>query len=458
MTAGFRRPRAAAKVTPVPAGAESMIRLLRSPRVGPATWRRLMAAHGSAEAALDALPGIARDAGVDGYAPCPPGVAGAELRAGLRAGAVPLFLTDPAYPERLAALGDAPPLLWVRGDVAALSGAAVAIVGARAASSLGERMARRLSLDLAAGGLCVVSGLARGIDAVAHRAALEGGGPTVAVLAGGVDEVYPAEHAEFAARIAAEGGAVVSEAPPGRAARASDFPRRNRIVSGLSLGVVVVEAALKSGSLSTARLAAEQGREVMAVPGHPMDARAAGPNALIRDGAVLVTGAADIVAALGGEEALKAARRPGTGIEVNAISKRDADGVDGRGRDRSGVADEGAARTRPHPGLTGAPNAGGAARSGPAPDGDGAAEAPPLPLPPGARGPRADPPHPAAPACPADTVRLHDDLHARLARPRAEDELIREVGLPLSVLAPALLAMELEGRIERLPGARLVAR
>ncbi|MGR3519519.1 MAG: DNA-processing protein DprA, partial [Roseovarius sp.] len=273
----------------------SWLRLLRSRRVGPNTFHRLMADHGSAAAALDALPGIAHAAGVADYRACPTGVAEAELRAGHAAGARLLTFADAAYPAALRDLPDAPPLLWVMGDPAILSRPAIAIVGARNASSLGLRMARALAADLAAQGYPIVSGLARGIDTAAHRASLDDG--TIATMAGGVDVIYPAENAELAARIA-ESGLRLSEQPPGLAPQARHFPVRNRLISGLARAVVVVEAAAKSGSLITARTTLDQGREVMAVPGHPIDARAAGCNMLIRDGTTLVRNATDVIEAL----------------------------------------------------------------------------------------------------------------------------------------------------------------
>ncbi|ROT98986.1 DNA-processing protein DprA [Histidinibacterium lentulum] len=271
------------------------LRLLRSRRVGPTTFHRLLADHGSAAAALEALPGIAAQAGVPDYRPCPAAVAGAELRAARRAGAVPLFHGAPDYPAALAGIVDAPPLLWTRGRTSLLARPMVALVGARSASSLGLRMARRLAADLGAAGIAVVSGLARGIDAAAHAAALETG--TVAVLAGGIDVVYPPENLGLSDSIARE-GLLLTEQPPGLEPRARHFPARNRIVSGLAGVVVVVEAAERSGSLITARTALDQGREVAAVPGHPMDGRAAGSNRLIRDGAALVRSAEDVLALL----------------------------------------------------------------------------------------------------------------------------------------------------------------
>ncbi|MCX7646152.1 MAG: DNA-processing protein DprA, partial [Rhodobacteraceae bacterium] len=273
------------------------LRLVRSPRVGPATFFRLTAEHGSVAAALDALPSIARAAGVEDYAPCPASRAAAELAAGRKAGARLLCLGDADYPPLLAEIADPPPLLWALGDTALLGRPAVAIVGARNASSLGLRMAKALARGLGEAGCVTVSGLARGVDAACHLASLETG--TVAVVAGGVDVVYPPENAALARDVAAR-GLILSEQPMGLEPLARHFPRRNRIVAGIARAVVVVEAAAKSGSLITARLALEQGREVMAVPGHPFDARAGGCNQLIRDGAVLVRGAGDVLAALDG--------------------------------------------------------------------------------------------------------------------------------------------------------------
>ncbi len=276
-----------------------VLRLIRSRRVGAVTWHRLMAEHGSAKAALAALPGIARVAGVDGYEICPLGVVEAEMRQGAKIGARLLVHGAAGYPRALMDLADAPPVLWALGDVSLLNRPAVAMVGARNASSLGMRMARRLGQGLAAAGFTVVSGMARGIDAEAHAAALaEGSASTVAVMAGGVDVIYPPENAALAVEIAAK-GCRISEHPPGLEPQARHFPLRNRLVSGLAQAVVVVEAATKSGSLITARTALDQGRDVMAVPGHPFDARAAGCNILLRDGALLVRGPADILEALG---------------------------------------------------------------------------------------------------------------------------------------------------------------
>ncbi|MBN7784618.1 DNA-processing protein DprA [Ponticoccus gilvus] len=269
------------------------LRLLRSRRVGPTTFWKLMADHGTAQRSLEALPEVARAAGVEGYSLCPEGVVLAEMKAARMAGARMICRGDGAYPPALAALPDAPPLLWAIGSPDVLSRPMVAVVGARNASSLGLRMARSLAGDLGAAGYVVVSGLARGIDAAAHGAALEGG--TVAVLAGGVDVVYPSENARLSDEIVAKGGLRLSEQPMRIQPVARHFPVRNRIISGMASGVVVVEAAAKSGSLITARNALDQGREVMAVPGHPLDGRAGGCNILIRDGAKLVRSAEDII-------------------------------------------------------------------------------------------------------------------------------------------------------------------
>jgi len=277
------------------AAALAWLRLARSRRVGPATFIRLLREHGSAEAALAALPAIAAAAGDRGYAPASRAAAEAEWEAGVAAGARPLLLGAADYPALLATIANPPPLLWARGDPAVAARPAVALVGARNASALGCRMAARLARGLGARGLVVASGLARGVDAAAHEASLETG--ALAALAGGIDVIFPPENAGLAERIA-EAGLLLAEMPPGYAPRPQDFPRRNRIVSGLALGVVVIEGAERSGSLITARNALDQGREVMAVPGSPLDPRAAGCNALIRDGATLVRSAEDVAEAL----------------------------------------------------------------------------------------------------------------------------------------------------------------
>ena len=275
------------------------LRLIRSRRVGPTTFFRLMSEHGSAEAALDALPRVAREAGVTDYQVWSADGARAELRDGHRMGAHLIAYGTPEYPRALMSLSDAPPLIWAKGDLSLLNRSTLAMVGARNASSLGLRMTRKLATELAENGHVIASGLARGIDTVAHEATIETG--TIAVLAGGIDVVYPPENAKLMDQIA-EKGLLVSESMIGLRPQARDFPRRNRIISGLSRAVVVIEAAAKSGSLLTAKNALDQGREVLAVPGHPFDARASGCNMLIRDGAVLVRDAKDVIDALPAED------------------------------------------------------------------------------------------------------------------------------------------------------------
>lgn len=279
------------------AEALARLRLARTDGIGPTTFRRLLERHGSAEAALAALP---RHAATSGrvLTPCPAEAAEREQEALSRLGGRFLHLGAPGYPPLLALLEDPPPILAVLGDPALLGRRQVGVVGARAASAAGRRMAEELAAGLTMGGLVVTSGLARGIDSAAHAGALNAHGRTIAVVAGGLDQPYPPENAGLQARIAAEGGAVVAEAPLGTAPLSRHFPRRNRIVAGLVLGVLVVEAALRSGSLITARLALEAGREVFAVPGSPLDPRARGANDLIRQGAHLVETAEDVMAHL----------------------------------------------------------------------------------------------------------------------------------------------------------------
>jgi DNA processing protein len=282
----------------------SFLRLARSRRVGATTFHRLLAEHGSAQAALAALPEVARGAGASDYVPCPAATAVAERAAGHRAGARLVLPGQPDYPADLLECPDAPPVLWALGRAELLAQPRVALVGARNASSLGQRMARRLAEEMGRAGFVVVSGLARGIDAAAHEAALERG--TIAVMAGGIDVIYPPENKALAERIAAD-GLRISELPPGIEPQARHFPQRNRIIAALARATLVVEAAARSGSLLTARMALDYGREVMAVPGHPMDARASGCNMLIRDGATLIRGADDVLEALGLEAAPRAA-------------------------------------------------------------------------------------------------------------------------------------------------------
>lgn len=273
----------------------SWLRLLRSRRVGPSTFYRLMAEHGSVATALEVLPEVAKSAGVAEYRLCTPDSALGEVRAGRRAGATLIAYGEDTYPTALRDIADPPPLVWVRGDPALFTRPMIAMVGARNASSLGTRMARKVAADLGAEGFVVVSGLARGIDTAAHLGSVETG--TVAVMAGGVDVIYPAENAALAQEIG-EKGALLSDQPIHVQPQARHFPARNRLISGLAQAVVVVEAAARSGSLITARNALDQGRDVLAVPGHPFDARASGCNMLIRDGAAMVRGARDVIEAL----------------------------------------------------------------------------------------------------------------------------------------------------------------
>jgi DNA processing protein len=378
-----------------------------------------MAEHGSAAAALAALPAIARAAGVEDYRPCPEEVARHELSRGRLAGARPLFFGEEGYPEALARLPDAPPLLWLRGDGGLLARPMVALVGARNASSLGLRMARRLAEGLVEAGFTVVSGLARGIDAAAHDAALglpgtdrgagQGRCGTIAVLAGGVDVIYPPENADLARRMADQ-GLLLSDQPPGLEPQARHFPARNRIIAGLCRAVVVVEAAVRSGSLITAREAADLGRDVLAVPGHPVDARAGGCNQLIRDGATLVRGPSDVIEALG--PAVTALEMPAPDAGRAATSTAPAPTVaDGAQHLRRQVA--------------------------------GAPAVPPSAAP-GARRPL------------SDAARLHGLILDRLGpSPVAEDQLIRDLALPPALLAPELLRLELDGQIRRQPGGLL---
>src|SRR5438067_1894559 len=269
------------------------LRLIRSDNVGPRTFYRLIRHCGGANAALAALPDLARRGGASGPAGiCSRADAEREIKAA-RAFGVRLVATgEDDYPERLAMIDDAPPLLAVRGQPAVLGKPMIAIVGARNASAAGLKFAERLARDLGEAGFAIASGLARGIDAAAHRASTKTG--TVAALAGGQDCIYPPENAPLADVIAAE-GALITEMPMGWSPRARDFPRRNRLISGLAIAVVVIEAAQRSGSLITAKLALEQGREVFAVPGSPLDPRCAGTNGLLKQGAAIVTEADDVI-------------------------------------------------------------------------------------------------------------------------------------------------------------------
>lgn len=270
------------------------LRLIRSGNVGSATFRELINRFGGAREALEALPELSRRGGRT-IRICGEDVALRELEAAEKAGVTPIFTIEPGYPRNLAVLEQPPPLIYAKGQTCLLQAPAVAIVGPRQASAAGRKLARIFAAALGNAGLVIVSGLARGIDGVAHETALSTG--TIAVVAGGIDMIYPPEHADLHRQIG-EHGCIISEMPCGFTPRASDFPRRNRIISGMSLGVLVVEAARRSGTLHTARRAAEQGREVFAIPGHPLDPRAEGTNLLLKDGATLVTEPEDIISAL----------------------------------------------------------------------------------------------------------------------------------------------------------------
>jgi len=271
------------------------IRLLRSPNVGPVSYRQLLRRFGNAQAALTALPDLAGKGGT--YRLADEARVAREAAAVRAAGARYLFHDSPDYPALLGQLDSAPPILTARGDAGLAAQPCVAIVGARNASAAAVKLARQFAGELAEAGFVVVSGLARGIDGAAHRAALaqqmQGGG-TIGVIASGIDIAYPPEHADLQEQVATQ-GLLLAEQPPGTEPLARHFPSRNRIIAGLCAGTLVVEAAPKSGSLITARLAAEAGREVMAVPGSPLDPRAQGCNQLIRDGAMLVQSAADVI-------------------------------------------------------------------------------------------------------------------------------------------------------------------
>ncbi len=271
------------------------LRLIRSRRVGPATFHRLLTEYGTASAAIQALPEVARAAGVNSYSTCSADAAANEYAEGQKLGCRLICTDDADYPSLLQESGEAPPVFWALGNITLLSRPSVSLVGARNASSLGVRMTRLIARELGEAGFVVISGIARGIDAAAHQAALETG--TIAVQASGIDVIYPRENSKLHADIA-QSGLRISEQPPGLIPQARHFPQRNRIIAGLSLATVVVEGAARSGSLITARDAGDLGREVMAVPGNPLDGRAAGCNMLIRDGATLVRSGKDIVEAL----------------------------------------------------------------------------------------------------------------------------------------------------------------
>jgi DNA processing protein len=302
------------------------LRLIRSDNIGPRTFHDLVDYYGSVRAALTALPGLARRGGsARPIRICSREQAEAELMAARATGVEFFALGEPDYPARLQMIDDPPPVIAVRGKLEILLRPLVAIVGSRNASAAGVKFAERMARDLGDAGYVIVSGLARGIDAAAHRASLATG--TVAVLAGGHDRIYPADHIGLLEKLLIEGVAV-SEMPLSWEPRAHDFPRRNRIISGLSVGVVVVEAARRSGSLITARLAGEQGREVFAVPGSPLDPRNEGTNGLLKQGAIPVTEAADVIAVIEpilGHGPMPSAQEPAQEPLTEADTEPDAD-------------------------------------------------------------------------------------------------------------------------------------
>jgi DNA processing protein len=378
------------------------LRLIRSESIGPRTFRALVNQYGGAAGALEALPGLGARRGrpikVISRAD-----AAREMEQATRRGVTFIALGEPGYPRTLQAIDTAPPLLAVRGAIEVLNRPAVAIVGSRNASAAGLAFTERLARDLGAAGYAVVSGLARGIDARAHRAALATG--TVAVLAGGHERIYPADNEPLLESLVAEGGAAITEMPLEWEPRGRDFPRRNRIVSGLSYGVVVIEAARRSGSLITASFALEQGREAFAVPGSPLDPRAEGPNDLIRGGATLCGSAEHVTAVL--------APLTGAAFEARAEAREPRS----NGYDDEPLWDE-------------------------------------LDLEGGAR--------PAAPLSGARPAAFEDgaepgdagDDRSRLAQllgpaPVSVDELARQSGLPVRTVQMTLLELELMGRIER---------
>ncbi|MEE4348614.1 MAG: DNA-processing protein DprA [Pacificimonas sp.] len=294
-TPALRDPDPALAETGAVQGELAKLRLARTPRVGPVTYRQLIARFGSAEAALDALPSLARRGGGKPLTPPSEATITAEWQRTVKTGASFTFLADADYPPLLAQVESAPPALAWRGDLRLAARRCIAIVGARNSSAAAIRFTREIAGDLGRAGLVVASGLARGVDAAAHTGALDTG--TVGVIAGGIDVKWPPENDALHEDLYRK-GLVLAEQPFGMEPRAAHFPRRNRIISGLSLGTLVMEAAPRSGSLITARLANEQGREVMAVPGFPLDPRARGCNALIREGATLVQSAEDVVETL----------------------------------------------------------------------------------------------------------------------------------------------------------------
>lgn len=379
------------------------LRLIRTEGVGPRTFRGLINRFGSAAAALDALPDLTRRTGKP-TVPASKALAEREMAAAARLGVRYLAMGEPDYPKSLHATDTAPPLIALRGEVGAILKPSVALVGSRNASSAGLAFTEQLARGLSEAGLVVVSGLARGIDASAHRASLGGG--TVAALAGGHDKIYPDNHRSLVEEILGAGGALVAEMPMGWVPRGRDFPRRNRIISGLSLGTVVIEAARRSGSLITARFALEQGREVFAVPGSPLDPRAEGTNDLIRQGATLVAEVEHVLAVI--EPLISGGTVPGGGVndrpEAEPLDYWDEIDLDGGDR-------------RPAHGAL--------------------CEEPPFLTALDAFGP-------------SEAGDAHTRLLAALSpTPVGTDLLARATGLPVRVVQSLLMELELSGRIER---------
>lgn len=401
------------------------MRLARSTNVGPVTFRKLLERFGSGRNAIDALPDViaqakttrkikiaSRDETV------------AEIEAAKASRARPIIFGDPEYPALLARIDDAPPYFYAIGRIELLGKAAIGIVGARNASATGCGFARKISHELANAGYVVVSGMARGIDGAAHAAALQSnhnaGGGTIAVLGGGVDVVYPREHQDLYAQLC-EQGCVVSEMPPGLQPQARHFPRRNRIISGLSLGTVVIEAGRNSGSLITARFAAEQGRDVFAVPGSPTDPRAAGPNSLIRDGAILCD-SADVIL-----DALRTAEQNSHLFEQNHIFNTDA--RDAR-PDTSAEAYHEITASLEQDAITF-----GAKKSTQSIELEEFSD---------------------EPDTNEDSVKEMEEIFDLLsASPLLIDELIRTSDLPAEQVSTILIELELAGRVERHPGNRV---
>jgi DNA processing protein len=376
------------------------LRLIRTENVGPVTFYQLLAHFDNARAALEAIPGLRQQGGMRSPGlVCTEREAAREINMARRAGVRIVAFPEPDYPHLLKHIDAPPPILYMKGDCSLAARKCVAIVGSRSASGAGRQFAATLARDLGAAGVAVVSGLARGIDTAAHEAALNVG--TIAVVGGGVDVIYPPENAALHAELG-ERGLIVSECPLGYSPRGQDFPRRNRIISGLSLGVVVVEAARHSGSLITARLAVEQNRDVFAVPGHPLDPRAAGTNNLIRSGARLITSADDVLAELPHD--VRSQPEGSWGMRENTYAMEDDGGLwGGSGCDSADY-------------VHSAPVSGGNVDA----------------------------------ACGLPSAADHEKVLCALSiAPISADAIARATGLSASALAVALLELDIAGRIER---------